>query len=58
MKTIKQILDAPVIYKPEFAYLDTVNESYHGVNCNIVTNSDIAEAVNTAAGIDSYIDRD
>jgi len=54
MKTIDEILETPVKYKPGFAHLEKCHESYRGVNRNIHTNDDIAEAVHTAAGIDDY----
>lgn len=54
MKTIDEILATPVKYRHEFAYLEKVHETYRGVNRNIYDNSDISEAIHTAAGIDDY----
>ena len=54
MKTLDEILDTPVKYKPEFTYLEKCHESYHGVNRNLLTNNDISEAIRSAAGIDEY----
>ncbi len=54
LKSIEKILETPVKYKTEFAYLEKVHETYRGVNRNIHTNEDIDEAIHTAAGIDDY----
>jgi hypothetical protein len=55
MKNLKEILDTPIKYKPKYAYLEHVHESYCGINMNPITNGDISEAIHTAAGIDDSL---
>lgn len=52
MKTIQEILDEPRKTLPGYEY--EAHESYRGVNRNLRTNDDIAEAIGTAAGIDTF----
>ena len=51
MRTLQEILDEPREIRA--GYEHEAHESYRGVNRNLRTNCDIAEALNTAAGIDT-----
>lgn len=54
MKTLNQILSEPIRYNDENKYREIISETYRGINRNLFMNDDVNEAVNTAAGIDTY----
>lgn len=54
MKTLNQILSEAICFNDENKYREIISETYRGVNRNLLINDDVNEAVNTAAGIDTY----